>query len=154
MLGISWGLYMGSLPPSNQPVRAQIEPEPSHEPSGGPRKVWGLGNDQSYGHLFLLTLVLPTIPNHPQTIPKPSPERPQTVPEQEGTFWRMYGAICAFWGGAGPPDRGQQKYGSQCSPSPTLAPGDRELNLQVPFVISHAEIPSAGSGVGGLPTLA
>ncbi len=41
---VSWGLYMGSLPPSDQPVRAQIEPEPSHEPSGDPRKVWdGLG---------------------------------------------------------------------------------------------------------------
>ena len=50
-LGVSWGLYMGRLPPSNQPVRAQIEPEPSHEPSGGPRKVWGMGDDtcQSYG---------------------------------------------------------------------------------------------------------
>ena len=49
-------LYMGSLPPSNQPVRAQIEPEPSHEPSGGPRKVWGLGDDtcQSYGRNTVL----------------------------------------------------------------------------------------------------
>ena len=52
-------------------------------------------------------------------------------------------------GGAQPPQRGHQKYGSQRSPSTTPARGDRELELQVPFVISHAEVPSAGSGVGG-----
>ena len=47
-------------------------------------------------------------------------------------------------GGGPAPPRGLQKYGSQCSPSPTLAPGDRELKLEVAFVIQHAEIPSAG----------
>ena len=35
-------LFMGRLPPSNQPVRAHTEPEPSHEPSEGPCKVWVL----------------------------------------------------------------------------------------------------------------
>ena len=42
LLGVSWGLYMDRLPPSNQPVRAHTEPEPSHEPSEGPCKVWVL----------------------------------------------------------------------------------------------------------------
>ena len=47
IFGVFWGLlgvYMGSLPPSNQPVRPHIEPEPSHEPSGGPRKAWGMSS--------------------------------------------------------------------------------------------------------------
>ena len=33
------------LPLLNPPVRAHIQPKPAHGPSGGPRNVWGLGDD-------------------------------------------------------------------------------------------------------------
>ena len=36
---------MGRLPPSNLPNRAHIGSKPSHKPSGGPRKVWALGDN-------------------------------------------------------------------------------------------------------------
>ena len=35
-------------------------------------------------------------------------------------------------------------YGTLLSPYTTLAPRDRELELQVPVILSRAEIPSAG----------
>ena len=39
------------LPVRNPPVRAHIQQQPAHGPSGGPRNVWGLGDNfqQSFG---------------------------------------------------------------------------------------------------------